>query len=169
MAESLGLQAVSMHGRTRCDMYQGNAEYDTLKRVREKISIPLIANGDIQSVAKARYVLSYTGADAVMIGRGVQGDPWLPGIIAKELSGQATFRPNITAQIRTMANLITEIQNFYGGSTGVKFARKHMKWFLKRFANGVQAWSHLCSLTDPEQQVFGLLELIDGEVLRDGS
>ena len=75
----LGLQAVTMHGRTRCDMYKGDAEYDTIQRTREAIQIPLIANGDITSIQKVREVLCATGADAVMIGRGTQGDPWLPG------------------------------------------------------------------------------------------
>ena len=76
MAESLGLQAVTMHGRTRCDMYRGDAEYDTIKRTRDMIRIPLIANGDITSTEKAKHVLNQTGADAIMIGRGTQGDPW---------------------------------------------------------------------------------------------
>ena len=143
MAEDLGLQAITMHGRTRCDMYKGNAEYDTIQRTREAVQIPLIANGDITSIQKAREVLSATGADAVMIGRGTQGDPWLPGIIAAQLDGRSLSRPPVDVQIATMAKLIREIQLFYGEKTGVKMARKHMQWFLKRFANGLEAWSHL--------------------------
>jgi len=168
MAEDLGLQAVTMHGRTRCDMYKGNAEYDTIQRTREAIKIPLIANGDITSTEKAREVLSITGADAVMIGRGTQGDPWLPGIIATELNGGSLTRPTIDIQIATMAELIREIQLFYGERTGVKMARKHMQWFLKRFANGAEAWSQLHPIVDPDVQYQRFKELIDGGGLRDG-
>ena len=168
MAEALGLQAVTMHGRTRCDMYKGDAEYDTIQRTREAIQIPLIANGDITSTEKARKVLSTTGVDAVMIGRGTQGDPWLPGIIAAELDGRALSRPRVEVQIATMAELIREIQVFYGENTGVKMARKHMQWFLKRFANGAEAWSHLQSIVDPDLQYQQFKELIDGGGLRDG-
>jgi tRNA-dihydrouridine synthase B len=168
MAEALGLQAVTMHGRTRCDMYKGDAEYDTIQRTREAIQIPLIANGDITSTEKAHQVLSTTGADAVMIGRGTQGDPWLPGIIATELNGRSLSRPSVEVQIATMAELIREIQLFYGEHTGVKVARKHMQWFLKRFANGAQAWSQLHSIVDPDVQYQQFKELIDGGGLRDG-
>jgi tRNA-dihydrouridine synthase B len=169
MAESLGLQAVTMHGRTRCDMYRGDAEYDTIKRTRDMIRIPLIANGDITSTEKAKHVLNQTGADAIMIGRGTQGDPWLPGIIAAELSGLSRTRPAIAQQIATMAELIREIQLFYGEPTGVKMARKHMQWFLKRFANGAQAWSHLNTVVDPNDQHDRFKQLIDGGGLRDGT
>ena len=168
MAEALGLQAVTMHGRTRCDMYKGDAEYDTIQRTREAIQIPLIANGDITSTAKARRILSTTGVDAVMIGRGTQGDPWLPGIIAAELDGRALSRPSVEVQIATMAELIREIQLFYGENTGVKMARKHVQWFLKRFANGDEAWSQLQSIVDPDVQYQKFKELIDGGGLRDG-
>ena len=168
MAEALGLQAVTMHGRTRCDMYKGDAEYDTIQRTREAIQIPLIANGDITSTAKARRILSTTGVDAVMIGRGTQGDPWLPGIIAAELDGRALSRPRVEVQIATIAELIREIQVFYGENTGVKMARKHMQWFLKRFANGAEAWSQLQSIVDPDVQYQQFKELIDGGGLRDG-
>ena len=169
MAEDLGLQAITMHGRTRCDMYKGNAEYDTIQRTREAVQIPLIANGDITSIQKAREVLSATGADAVMIGRGTQGDPWLPGIIAAQLDGRSLSRPPVDAQIATMAKLIREIQLFYGENTGVKIARKHMQWFLKRFANGLEAWSHLHPIVDPDEQYQRFKELIDGGGLRDGT
>jgi len=169
MAESLGLQAVTMHGRTRCDMYRGDAEYDTIKKTRDMIQIPLIANGDITSTEKAKQVLNQTGADAIMIGRGTQGDPWLPGIIAAELSGLSRTRPAIAQQIATMAELIREIQLFYGEPTGVKMARKHMQWFLKRFANGAQAWSHLNTVVDPDDQHDRFKQLIDGGGLRDGT
>ena len=168
MAQDLGLQAVTMHGRTRCDMYKGGAEYDTIRRTRDAVQIPLIANGDITSTDRAREVLWATGADAVMVGRGTQGDPWLPGIIAGELKGRTVSRPTVDVQIATMAELIREIQLFYGENTGVKMARKHMQWFLKRFANGVEAWSQLHPIVDPDLQYQQFKELIDGGGLRDG-
>ena len=168
MAQDLGLQAVTMHGRTRCELYKGEAEYDTIRRTRDAIQIPLIANGDITSTEKARGVLSVTGADAVMIGRGTQGDPWLPGLIAAELSGRFLSRPTIEDQIRTMAELVRQIQLFYGERTGVKMARKHMQWFLKRFANGAEAWSQLQTVADADLQIQRFKELLDGGGLRDG-
>ena len=168
MAQDLGLQAVTMHGRTRCDMYNGGAEYDTIRRTRDAVQIPLIANGDITSTDRAREVLWATGADAVMVGRGTQGDPWLPGIIAGELKGRTVSRPTVDVQIATMADLIREIQLFYGENTGVKMARKHMQWFLKRFANGAEAWSQLHPIVDPDLQYQQFKELIDGGGLRDG-
>ena len=169
MAEDIGIQAVTMHGRTRCDMFKSEAELETICRTRDLINIPLIANGDIDSTAKARYALKITGADAVMIGRGTQGDPWLPGIIAAELSGQSKIRPVIADQIRIMAKLIQEIQKFYGEPTGVKIARKHMQWFLKRFANGAKAWSQLNVIIDSETQYQQFLDLEERGCLRDGS
>ena len=132
-----------MHGRTRCDMYKGNAEYDTIQRTREAVQIPLIANGDITSIQKAREVFicyrSRCGHDRSRNSK----HPWLPGIIAAQLDGRSLSRPPVDVQIATMAKLIREIQLFYGEKTGVKIARKHMQWFLKRFANGLEAWSHL--------------------------
>ena len=169
MAEELGIQAVTMHGRTRCDMYKGGVEYDTIQRTREAVQIPLIANGDITSTQKAREVLSATGADAIMIGRGTQGDPWLPGIIAAQLDGRSLSRPPVDVQITTVAKLVREIQLFYGEKTGVKMARKHILWFLKRFANGHEAWSHLHPIVDPDEQYQRFIELIDGGGLRDGT
>ena len=169
MAQALGLQAVTMHGRTRCDMYKGDAEYDTLKQTRDAIGIPLIANGDITTTAKASRVLADTGADAVMIGRGTQGDPWLPGIIAAELSGAPRNRPSVDGQLQAVTELVGELHAFYGPHTGVKIARKHLQWFLKRFANGSHAWSKLHPITDADMQMRQLEELIDGGGLRDGT
>ena len=93
----------------------------------------------------------------------------VPGIIAAELSGLSRTRPAIAQQIATMAELIREIQLFYGEPTGVKMARKHMQWFLKRFANGAQAWSHLNTVVDPNDQHDRFKQLIDGGGLRDGT
>ena len=149
-------------------MYKGNAEYDTIQRTREAVQIPLIANGDITSIQKAREVLSATGADAVMIGRGTQATHGCRGSSPLNSTVDSS-RPPVDAQIATMAKLIREIQLFYGENTGVKIARKHMQWFLKRFANGLEAWSHLHHLVDPDEQYQRFIELIDGGGLRDGT
>lgn len=152
MAESLGLQAVTMHGRTRCDYFKGDVEYDTIRRTRDCLTIPLIANGDIRTAAQARSVLASTGADAVMIGRATQGNPWLAGQIAAALMDQPIPSPTIPAQVRVMADLVSAIHTFYGPVTGVKMARKHMSWFLARFEGGAQIWASLCQETDLEIQ-----------------
>ncbi|MDP5363828.1 MAG: tRNA dihydrouridine synthase DusB [Litorivicinaceae bacterium] len=152
MAEALGLQAVTMHGRTRCDYFKGGVEYDTIRRTRDCLQIPLIANGDIDSAAGARRVLAETGADAVMIGRATQGNPWLAGQIAADLMATPISKPDIPTQVRLMADLVLAIHAFYGPVTGVKMARKHMCWFLARFEGGAAIWQQLCRETDLERQ-----------------
>lgn len=152
MAESLGLQAVTMHGRTRADYFKGAVEYDTIRRTRDCIQIPLIANGDIDSASRAHAVLESTGANAVMIGRATQGNPWLPGQIAATLQGLQPESPAISEQVTVMADLVVAIHDFYGPITGVKMARKHLSWFLARFDGGAAIWQRLCRETDLEVQ-----------------
>ena len=132
IAEQAGIQALSVHGRTRQCLFKGEAEYDTIKAIKESITIPVIANGDITSVEKAKYVLDHTGADAIMIGRGAQGAPWIFNEINHYLNtGQ--YAPCL-AQMEITEILLNHVQalhGFYGDVMGPRIARKHVGWYLQ--------------------------------------
>jgi tRNA-dihydrouridine synthase B len=132
IAESAGIQALAIHGRTRACGYTGDAEYDTIAAVKASIGIPVIANGDITSPAKAREVLRLTGADGVMIGRAAQGRPWIFREIAHFLAtGEILPPPEVTEIRRVMLEHLEDLHAFYGPETGVKVARKHISWYTK--------------------------------------
>lgn len=132
MAEQEGLAWVTIHGRTREDQYRGQAEYDTIADVKSRISIPVIANGDIDSPQKAAAVLGYTQADAVMVGRAAQGRPWLPGQIAEFLAtGHHRPDPSPAQIARWLRQHLLDHYAFYGEYQGVRSARKHIGWYLK--------------------------------------
>mgnify|MGYP001272750191 FL=1 len=121
-----------MHGRTRACLYTGDAEYDTIAAVKQAIKIPLIANGDITTPEKAKFVLDYTGADAVMIGRAAQGRPWIFREIDHFIkTGEHLPAPEVT-EIRTvMLAHLHDLYEFYGELTGMRMARKHISWYTK--------------------------------------
>jgi len=133
MAESAGIQMLTVHGRTRADRFKGAAEYDSIADTVQAVSIPVIANGDIQSARKAREVLALTGAAGVMIGRGAQGQLWLPGAIAEALAtGDGEERaPSPTEQLTLHHRHIDALHAFYGDVMGPRIARKHHAWFLE--------------------------------------
>ncbi len=133
IAENSGIAALTIHGRTRHCAFHGEAEYDTIAEVKKAISIPVIANGDIDSPYKARQVLDYTGADALMIGRAAQGNPW----IFREISYFLQHKRNLPAPGNkeiTMVLLehLKNLYKFYGETAGVRIARKHIKWYCNR-------------------------------------
>lgn len=132
MAEDIGVQALAMHGRTRACAYMGDAEYDTIAAVKQAINIPLIANGDITTPEKAKYVLDYTGADAVMIGRAAQGRPWIFREIEHFLETGAHLPPPTVTEIhQVMLEHLNDLYAFYGDLTGMRVARKHISWYTK--------------------------------------
>ncbi|RXJ72387.1 tRNA dihydrouridine synthase DusB [Veronia nyctiphanis] len=132
MAEQCGIQALALHGRTRACMYKGEAEYDSIRAVKEAISIPLIANGDIDSPQKARHVLDYTGADALMIGRPAQGRPWIFQQIQHYLNtGEELAPPPVDEVQEILLGHVQELHQFYGELKGLRIARKHVGWYLK--------------------------------------
>jgi tRNA-dihydrouridine synthase B len=132
IAEDAGIAALAVHGRTRADLYQGEAEYDTIAAIKAAVSIPVIANGDIDSPEKARVVLERTGADAVMIGRAAQGRPWIFGEIAHFLATGETLMPPSPAQVRDiLLGHLADLYAFYGEPQGVRIARKHLGWYAK--------------------------------------
>jgi tRNA-dihydrouridine synthase B len=131
-AEAAGVQMISVHGRTRCQFYKGDADWGAVRAVKDAITIPLVVNGDITSFEKAVSALEKSGADAVMVGRGAQGQPWLPGQIARRLeSGIAEAPPPIAEQLNHIRALYDEICSHYGLRIGLRHARKHLGWALE--------------------------------------
>jgi len=132
LAQSCGIQALAVHGRTRTCMFNGQAEYDTIRAIKQAVDIPVIANGDIDSPEKAAQVLEYTGADGVMIGRAAQGNPWLFQQIRHYLATGIALPPPSTQEIfNTIAGHVGNLHRFYGEYQGVRIARKHVGWYLK--------------------------------------
>lgn len=137
IAESSGIQSLAIHGRTRADQYKGDAEYDTIAEVKQKISIPVVANGDITTPEKARFVLDYTGADAVMIGRAAQGRPWIFREIDHYLqTGKILPEPGLDEVRDILLSHLKNLYNFYGEFTGIRMARKHISWYSKGQSHG---------------------------------
>ena len=136
IAEQCGIQALAVHGRTRACRYQGEAEYETIAQIKAAISIPVIANGDISTPEKSLEVLRLTNADALMIGRGAQGRPWIFQELMSCMQNEFVFSPLEKNELRdTMIGHLKDMHRFYGDSTGVRVARKHLTWYCKYLAN----------------------------------
>jgi tRNA-dihydrouridine synthase B len=132
IAEDAGIAALAVHGRTRADLYQGEAEYETIAAIRQAIRIPLLANGDIDSPQKAAAALKATGADAVMIGRAAQGRPWIFREIAHYLaSGEILAAPSALAVRDILVGHLEDLYSFHGELAGVRIARKHLGWYAR--------------------------------------
>jgi tRNA-dihydrouridine synthase B len=139
IAEQSGVAALAVHGRTRADLYQGEAEYETIAAIKRAVGIPVIANGDIDTPEKARAVLAATGADAVMIGRAAQGRPWIFREVAHFLATGTGLPPPGVDEI--CAILVAHVENlhaFYGEHQGVRIARKHIGWYCKEQPNAAE-------------------------------
>jgi tRNA-dihydrouridine synthase B len=153
LAEDCGIAALTLHGRTRCDLYTGEAEYETLRDVRDAIRIPLIANGDIDTPEKARWVLDYTGADALMVGRAAQGRPWIFREIAHYLEHGSHLPPPTYGELRE--HLLSHLEDhytFYGEHTGVRSARKHIGWYLADLPGAAALLSDIMAVDSTAQQ-----------------
>jgi nifR3 family TIM-barrel protein len=130
-AEASGVQMISVHGRTRCQFYKGEADWGAVRGVRDAIGIPLVVNGDITSFEKAVEALRMSGADAVMVGRGAQGQPWLPGQIGRRIeTGIVESAPSLAEQLGYIRKLYDEVCGHYGLRIGLRHARKHLGWAL---------------------------------------
>jgi tRNA-dihydrouridine synthase B len=132
IAEAAGVAALAVHGRTRADLYEGEAEYETIAAIRDAIRIPVFANGDVDSPAKAKRVLDATKCDAVMIGRAAQGRPWIFREIAHFLATGETLAPPSPREVRDiLLGHLDDLHSFYGEPQGVRIARKHLGWYAK--------------------------------------
>jgi len=136
IAESSGIQALAMHGRTRACGYQGEAEYETIRAAKSAVNIPVIANGDIDSPSKAAEVLKLTGADGIMIGRAAQGNPWIFREIRHLLeNGTILATPSLDEVQNVLINHLENLYDFYGSYMGVRIARKHIGWYCRHHPN----------------------------------
>jgi tRNA-dihydrouridine synthase B len=132
IAEDAGIAALAVHGRTRADKYEGEAEYDTIAAVKATVSIPVLANGDVCTPPQAKHVLDVTGADAIMIGRGAQGRPWIFREIAHYLAtGELLPEPTPAEVAAILLSHLDQLYAFYGEQQGVRIARKHLGWYAK--------------------------------------
>jgi tRNA-dihydrouridine synthase B len=132
IAEDNGIAALAVHGRTRADKYEGEAEYDTITAVKAAVRIPVLANGDVCTPQQAKHVLEVTGADALMIGRGAQGRPWIFREIAHYLAtGELLAEPEPAEVAAILLGHLEHLHAFYGEQAGVRIARKHLGWYLK--------------------------------------
>jgi tRNA-dihydrouridine synthase B len=171
IAEESGIQALALHGRTRACGYSGDAEYDTIAAVKSRVSIPIIANGDITTPEKARHVLKYTGADAVMIGRAAQGRPWLFREIAHYLeTGAHLPAPRVSEIQGILLAHLQDLYDFYGEYTGIRMARKHISWYTRGMANSAQFRHGMNRLESRAEQLqavrdFFETQLAQGEFL----
>ena len=152
IAEQCGVAAVTVHGRTGEAGFKGVAEYDSIAEVKASVSIPVIANGDIDSPEKAKWVLAYTGADGVMIGRAAQGKPWIIGEIDQFLESGKKKPPVQPIEARDyLLSHLRELHRFYGEVAGVRIARKHVGWYLQQQVGGQQesrAFNGLAAASD---------------------
>jgi tRNA-dihydrouridine synthase B len=155
IAQASGIAALTVHGRTRACKFEGQAEYGTIRQVKQAVSIPVIANGDIDSAEKAQFVLDITGADALMIGRAAQGNPWLFKEIDAFINHKIIIqKPTVTEIYGTLVGHLEKLYSFYGDVTGVRIARKHISWYFKHLDFISQDLrSKINQATQPNQQM----------------
>ncbi|MDO9260026.1 MAG: tRNA dihydrouridine synthase DusB, partial [Polaromonas sp.] len=165
--ESAGVQMITVHGRTRAQGYKGQAEYDTIAAVKAAVSVPVVANGDIATPEKARDVLAYTRADAVMIGRAAQGRPWIFREIAHFMATGIHLAPPLVAEVkRLLLDHLLDHYTLYGDFSGVRSARKHIGWYVRTLPGGEAFRSRMNLLEDSEVQWQAVADFFDGLGLR---
>ncbi|MEO6699226.1 MAG: tRNA dihydrouridine synthase DusB [Paraperlucidibaca sp.] len=153
IAEDAGIAMLAVHGRTREDKYLGDAEYDTIAAIKAAVNLPILANGDITTPEKARFVFEHTGCDGIMIGRGAHGRPWLFREIQHYLSTGQQLPPISWAEREAIVlQHLDSLHEFYGPGLGVRFARKHMSWYAEHMPNGRALSRPFNALTDADQQ-----------------
>jgi tRNA-dihydrouridine synthase B len=162
LAEQAGIRALTVHGRTRACLFNGQAEYDTIKAIKQAIAIPVIANGDIDTPLKASQVLAYTGADAVMIGRAAQGQPWIFRQIRRYLEqSEAPTAPTLSEVRALVLEHVQTLHHFYGEYQGVRFARKHVAWYLEKILENQDFRRGFNALVNASEQLDALKYFFD--------
>ena len=160
--EAVGIQMLTVHGRTREQGYKGQAEYDTIAAVKAAVRVPVVANGDITSPEKARQVLAATGADAIMIGRAAQGRPWIFREIGHFLATGEHLAPPLVAELRRLLlDHLHDHYSLYGEGTGVRSARKHIAWYLRALPGGEALRQHINTIEDCTTQWQAVADYLD--------
>ncbi|MDC1450686.1 tRNA dihydrouridine synthase DusB [Candidatus Thioglobus sp.] len=155
IAEEFGIQMLAIHGRTRSQKYNGEAEFNTVKKITKMVSIPVVANGDITSPEKAKDVLDFTGADAIMLGRATQGNPWLVGQVNHFLkTGNKAEETCLDKKIPLILSHILQIHDFYGHKMGTQLSRKHIFWYSMHLdqEKGTAFWPNINRVSDHSEQ-----------------
>lgn len=161
-AEAAGVQMITVHGRSRDQGYKGYAEYDTIAQVKRAVSVPIVANGDIDSPQKAQQVLQLTGADAVMIGRAALGRPWLFREIHHYLDHGTMLAPPLVAEVkRLLMHHLEDHYSLYGSFTGVRSARKHIAWYVHGLPGSTEFRKQLNAIEDCQKQSLAVADFFD--------
>lgn len=149
IAEDCGIQWVTVHGRTRCQFYHGHSDWEFIGRVKQAVSLPVIGNGDVNTVDDAERMLAASGADGVMIGRGSYGRPWFPGQVRHYLrTGESKPDPSPHKQLSTLLEHYQDMLDFYGPESGLRMARKHLGWYSKGMQGSAEFRSKVNRATD---------------------
>ncbi len=167
IAEDNGIQALAIHGRTRADMYQGDAEHETTAAIKAAVKIPVLANGDIDTPEKARAILKATGCDGIMIGRAAQGRPWIFGEVNFFLNTGRSLATLAREKVRDIMRAhLEDLYSFYGDETGVRVARKHLGWYFRQHPGQEDLRNRLVLIETAQEQLSTLLEHFDTGVCR---
>jgi tRNA-dihydrouridine synthase B len=168
IAAASGVQALAVHGRTRADFYNGNAEYDTIREIKRLVKIPVFANGDIDSPRKARDVLDFTGADGVMLGRATHGAPWIFRAVNSFLKDGTEEKSTATlSRGEVRAIILAHLESlyaFYGEDLGMRIARKHLGWYFERFSDSADTRASLMAASSTVAQFASARSHLDGWV-----
>ena len=165
IAEAEGIQALAVHGRTRACRFAGKVEYDTIYGIKQAVTIPVIANGDIDSPQRAAAVLRDTGADALMIGRAAQGRPWLFEQVQHYLNtGRLLPEPPLSLQKEALLRHLKELYAFYGECLGVRVARKHISWYVKSREGGQELWRTINRVEETKKQYQKVAEYFEQQL-----
>ena len=166
IAQDCGIQALAVHGRTREDLFDGAAEYDTIAAIKQAVKIPVLANGDVDSPQQARRVLDCTGADGVMIGRGALGRPWIFREIAHYLETGRTLPPPSPAEVGALLlRHLDDLHGFYGEGRGLRVARKHIQWYCQSHPGAATFWACVNRVDSAAQQRRMVEDFFSAELL----